>query len=333
MECKWCGADISEKDKFCGKCGKPLEQPNAEKYCLHCSKTYPSDVNFCPECGIKLSDSTMTFGTPIEVAGSESETSGEKPAVQEDFEYKRADIDFIEMLGRARSCAEVGNKAKAKDICLEILAHITKQGSASQNKNIIEECKNVFLSLQAIDVKKMTDEIKGFFEKEKYIDVINACRKIPPAQMTDEIMILMKQAEDKQLTIQVEDERQTKLQQEKEGRENVEEFLNLSIISHSEGKIKKALRQIEAAQKISPANPDLEKRYTELSKELSELKRERLKKTFFVSFIILVLGGLLFGAAFVVQEDNLFLAGIGVIAASAAVFVCGSLFSLISGKK
>lgn len=48
-KCPNCGASVPQGYKFCGGCGKPLEQSKAK--CTKCSKEIDAGLKFCPECG------------------------------------------------------------------------------------------------------------------------------------------------------------------------------------------------------------------------------------------------------------------------------------------
>ncbi|HEY93905.1 MAG TPA: protein kinase, partial [Dehalococcoidia bacterium] len=52
MKCPHCGAENPEGVKFCGECGKPLQN---EQICPQCSHANPPGVKFCHECGHQLS--------------------------------------------------------------------------------------------------------------------------------------------------------------------------------------------------------------------------------------------------------------------------------------
>lgn len=47
--CSECGAAITDGDKFCKNCGKPLSNS-----CPNCHETVALDARFCPKCGTKL---------------------------------------------------------------------------------------------------------------------------------------------------------------------------------------------------------------------------------------------------------------------------------------
>jgi len=58
-----CGADLYENIKFCGACGKKVEQiptsetpehvPPSKNVCSQCKAVLPSNTKFCNECGAK----------------------------------------------------------------------------------------------------------------------------------------------------------------------------------------------------------------------------------------------------------------------------------------
>lgn len=52
--CIYCGAEISDDAKFCGKCGSKQERPT--KYCIHCGAEIPADFVYCEICGKSQTD-------------------------------------------------------------------------------------------------------------------------------------------------------------------------------------------------------------------------------------------------------------------------------------
>ena len=56
-----CGAEITEEDKFCGKCGKRLNENEVIKneevlYCKICNSVVDEKDNYCLSCGSKLKE-------------------------------------------------------------------------------------------------------------------------------------------------------------------------------------------------------------------------------------------------------------------------------------
>lgn len=51
--CVHCGFKIQPGQRFCGKCGLPVEQFNDRKICFSCHEQIESSLAFCPYCGAK----------------------------------------------------------------------------------------------------------------------------------------------------------------------------------------------------------------------------------------------------------------------------------------
>lgn len=48
LKCLNCGNEIAEGAKFCGVCGKPVNQ---KRFCTNCGTSLEAHLNFCPMCG------------------------------------------------------------------------------------------------------------------------------------------------------------------------------------------------------------------------------------------------------------------------------------------
>lgn len=67
LECQGCGKGIRPGDRFCRSCGFELKTAKLEqhklrtrKYCPNCRSSYPFEDDFCPQCGTKLIEKTLT---------------------------------------------------------------------------------------------------------------------------------------------------------------------------------------------------------------------------------------------------------------------------------
>ena len=73
MKCPHCQADISEKAKFCRKCGKPLQ---TEIVCSHCKHRNSTDSEFCEQCGQPLAPAQIKETTKPSIAQPASFAGG-----------------------------------------------------------------------------------------------------------------------------------------------------------------------------------------------------------------------------------------------------------------
>lgn len=67
-KCK-CGAILIPGTKFCGVCGRPVEEvapltppPEAEKHCAHCGAVLVPEARFCKECGMAVDTPSKGLG-------------------------------------------------------------------------------------------------------------------------------------------------------------------------------------------------------------------------------------------------------------------------------
>jgi len=51
MKCPHCNAQVGPNDRFCGRCGKRIEQPAKPSFCGQCGAKLPAGARFCPSCG------------------------------------------------------------------------------------------------------------------------------------------------------------------------------------------------------------------------------------------------------------------------------------------
>ncbi len=68
-KCKNCGEEISEKARFCRRCG--AEQKHDGEYvttCPRCGGAVPSDAAFCRHCGVALGSLSSETGSPPSTA-------------------------------------------------------------------------------------------------------------------------------------------------------------------------------------------------------------------------------------------------------------------------
>lgn len=54
MKCNKCGAEISEKEKYCPRCGNPIIRIKPKSLCSGCGTEIPDNVEYCPGCGKKI---------------------------------------------------------------------------------------------------------------------------------------------------------------------------------------------------------------------------------------------------------------------------------------
>ena len=55
MECKNCGAALSEEAKFCSACGA---RTDGTRICPSCGKSAPAEALFCPHCESRMDGKT-----------------------------------------------------------------------------------------------------------------------------------------------------------------------------------------------------------------------------------------------------------------------------------
>lgn len=55
--CPECGTTVTSGDKFCGRCGKPVEtKPASPMSCPTCTSTFEGPASYCPACGVRLGE-------------------------------------------------------------------------------------------------------------------------------------------------------------------------------------------------------------------------------------------------------------------------------------
>ncbi|MCX4313022.1 MAG: zinc ribbon domain-containing protein [Clostridia bacterium] len=56
-KCGSCGAEVSEKDKFCPICGAKIEdKADGKKVCAACGAELKNEDRFCPACGTRVEE-------------------------------------------------------------------------------------------------------------------------------------------------------------------------------------------------------------------------------------------------------------------------------------
>ncbi len=68
MNCKYCGAQINDGEKFCSSCGMPVESSEEKQKvalseeiikCKYCGEQLNSGDKFCPACGMQVDKSAV----------------------------------------------------------------------------------------------------------------------------------------------------------------------------------------------------------------------------------------------------------------------------------
>lgn len=80
LNCKQCGAALTERDAFCTKCGAPRENSTestaARRFCTKCGAALTAETKFCAKCGAPAG---VTLVTPLST-GTSGRASAEKSA-------------------------------------------------------------------------------------------------------------------------------------------------------------------------------------------------------------------------------------------------------------
>ena len=63
MNCKVCGAELGEGDKFCSSCGSPVV---IDFFCSNCGEKLSANTKFCPHCGAPAQSTFEQAGQTIE---------------------------------------------------------------------------------------------------------------------------------------------------------------------------------------------------------------------------------------------------------------------------
>ena len=84
VKCRACGKEIPEGSKFCGECGKPLQQEagGALLKCSKCGNENPEGTKFCTGCGTPLGRFSEAGVQPSAIR---TDFSGLPPYYQEEF--------------------------------------------------------------------------------------------------------------------------------------------------------------------------------------------------------------------------------------------------------
>ena len=86
LYCESCGAEVSENDRFCYKCGYPLPKLAFDtKACPVCNRTVRGDASYCPGCGMHFS----SFVNLVTDDGSDPAEDQQKPSEIEPAEKER----------------------------------------------------------------------------------------------------------------------------------------------------------------------------------------------------------------------------------------------------
>ena len=103
--CQSCGAAVSEKAKFCRKCGSKLEISEEKCFCEECGAELPPDSDFCEECGTRVDKAADSGAVTTDAWVTDSDpwgdtltslTAREEEAKLATFEYeKRPDGTII----------------------------------------------------------------------------------------------------------------------------------------------------------------------------------------------------------------------------------------------
>lgn len=113
FHCPFCGGRIEEGEKFCARCGKPLdwEAIKKDRACPKCGAPYEEGDRFCPQCGASLTEEIREAEAP----GEKSET----PASEEKEEAESRDSQGKTIFGETPAPVPFEMEEKKPDISRE----------------------------------------------------------------------------------------------------------------------------------------------------------------------------------------------------------------------
>ena len=101
MHCSNCGFDNPDGMKFCGECGKALQN-----LCTQCGFENPSRFKFCGACGTPLTGQTLTLSPPQEQSTPQVAISAPEPR-SPDAERRQLTVMFCDLVDSTKLSSQL----------------------------------------------------------------------------------------------------------------------------------------------------------------------------------------------------------------------------------